>query len=216
MNTIFKKSVELNMKIEKFLDTISNSLLLFEQQVDLYLAGDFEAFCASLKRIESLESEADELETEIKITLYKFMLLPDARADVLSLIKSLDDIIDEIEEISKDVKIQRPVFPQSVHSDIKNLASNTVKTSESLLLAARSFFTEVHLVSSYVNKVKFYEHETDILEDGITDHLFNDGIVEGLAEKMQLKDFICKIANISDMAEQTADKLTIFTIKREI
>lgn len=216
MNTIFKKSVDLNMKIEKFLDNISNSLLLFEQQIDAYLAGDFEAFCATLERIELLESEADELETEIKITLYKFMLLPDARADVLSLIKSLDDIIDEIEEISKDFKIQRPIFPESVHSNIKNLTSNTVKTAESLLLATRSFFSEVHLVSSYVNKVKFYEHEVDILEDGINDHVFNDGIVEGLAEKMQLKDFISQIANISDMAEQTADKLTIFTIKREI
>jgi len=216
MNTIFKKSVELNMKIEKFLDTISNSLLLFEQQIDVYLAGDFEAFCATLERIETLESEADELETDIKITLYKFMLLPDARADVLSLIKSLDDIIDEIEEITKDFKIQRPLFPEAVHTDVKKLTTNTIKAAESLLLSARSFFNEVHLVSSYVSKVKFYEHEADILEDSINDHLFNDGIVEGLAEKMQLKDFTCKIASISDMAEQIADKLTIFTIKREI
>ena len=216
MNTIFKKSVELNMKIEKFLDTISNSLLLFEQQIDVYLAGDFEAFCATLERIETLESEADELETDIKITLYKFMLLPDARADVLSLIKSLDDIIDEIEEITKDFKIQRPLFPEAVHTDVKKLTANTIKAAESLLLSARSFFNEVHLVSSYVSKVKFYEHEADILEDSINDHLFNDGIVEGLAEKMQLKDFTCKIASISDMAEQIADKLTIFTIKREI
>ncbi len=139
MNTIFKKSVELNMKIEKFLDTISNSLLLFEQQIDVYLAGDFEAFCATLERIETLESEADELETDIKITLYKFMLLPDARADVLSLIKSLDDIIDEIEEITKDFKIQRPLFPEAVHTDVKKLTKNTIKAAESLLLSARSF-----------------------------------------------------------------------------
>lgn len=216
MNTIFKKSVELNMKIEKFLDTISNSLTLFQNEIQLYLSSDLSSFQSTLKRIAALESEADELETDIKITLYKFMLLPDARADVLSLIKSLDDIIDATEEITKDFYIQKPSFPPELHENILRLTENSIQSAESLLLGARSFFNEVHLVSSYVNKVKFYEHEADILEDSVNDKIFNSGCVVSLAEKMQLKEFTCKIASISDASEQISDKLTIFTIKREI
>jgi len=46
--------------------------------------------------------------------------------------------------------------------------------------------------------------------------IFNDGIVGSLAEKLQLRYFTSKIAKISDEAEIIGDKLTIFTIKREI
>jgi len=216
MNTIFKKSVELSMKIEKFLDIISNGLLLFEKEMNAYLTNDHAIYKETLDRICILESEADELEIEIKVTLYKFMLLPDTRADVLSLIKSLDNIIDATEEISKDFYMQRPRFPEAMYPDIIELTRNSIKTADALILATRSFFNEVHLVSSHISKVRFFEHEADIIEDKLNDMIFNDGCVTDLAEKLQLKNFVNKIADISDEAESIGDKLTIFTIKREV
>ncbi len=216
MKSIFKKSVELNMKIEKFMNIISNSLLLFKKAIDAYLVEDQETFEEILTRICGLESEADELETDIKVTLYKYMLLPDARADVLSLVKSLDDIIDATEEITKDFNIQKPKFPKELHSDILKITDNTIESANILLLATHSFFREVHLVSSQISKVKFYEHEVDILQDKIGNIIFNGDIINELSEKMQLNEFVGKIASISDNAEIIADKLTIFTIKREV
>ncbi|MCT4661608.1 MAG: TIGR00153 family protein [Tissierellales bacterium] len=216
MNRIFKKSIELNMKIEKFLDTISEGMILFEKEINAYLSGDMDTFKDTMKRVCDLESEADNLETEIKINLYKFMLLPDTRADVLSLIKSLDDVIDALEEISKDFGIQKPRFPEELHKDLNALVSSSLEAADSLLLAARAFFNEVHLVSAHTSKVKFYEHETDIIEDKIEDKIFNGDNCKDLAEKMQLKEFVNKIAGIADEAEIIGDKLTIFTIKREI
>lgn len=216
MTTIFKKSIDLSMKIEKFLDIISNSLSLFEKVINSYLSEDHDTFEETFQRICALESEADELEIDIKVTLYKFMLLPDARADVLSLIKSLDNIIDAAEEITKDYYIQKPKFPMELHQDILELTRNSIKSADSLLIATRAFFNEVHLVSSHISKIKFYEHETDIIEDKINNRIFNDTLVTDLAEKLQLKIFVSKIAGISDESEIIGDKLTIFTIKREI
>lgn len=216
MKTIFKKSIEVNEKIEKFLDIISNSLYLFEKEMEHYLGGDGESFEETMKRISKLENEADSLEIEIKVSLYTYMLLPDTRADVLYLIQSLDNIIDAIEEIAKDFFIQRPKFPVEIHKEIFDLTDNSVKTAEELILAARAFFNELHLTSSHISKVRFYEHETDILQDKIGFQIFNDNIVDNLAEKLQLENFIGKIANISDEAESIGDKLTIFTLKREI
>lgn len=216
MNSIFKKSIELNLKIGKFLDIISNSLILFEKAINSYLGEDYEIFKETSDRISNLESEADELEVEIKVDLYKFMLLPDVRADVLSLIKSLDNIIDATEEITKEFFIQKPSIPTTLHKDVKELTISSIKSAESLILATRSFLAELHLVSSHISKIKFYEHEADIWEDKIGQKIFNGGIVETLAEKMQLKDFIGKISSIADEAELIGSKLTIFTIKREI
>ncbi len=204
------------MKIEKFLDTISNSLTLFEKSMRLYLEGDIETYQDHMKRICELETEADDLETEIKVSLYKFMLLPDTRADVLSLVKSLDNVIDKTEEITKDYHIQKPQFPKEMHKDILEMTRSSVQAAESLLLATRSFFNEVHLVTAHTSKIKFFEHEADLIEDKINNQIFNSGIVTDMACKMQLKRFISKIAGIADEAELIGDKLTIFTIKREI
>lgn len=216
MISIFKKSVELNSKIETFLDTISDSLLLFEKVINAYLKNDQDTFNETLDRICVLETKADELESEIKVNLYKYLLLPDTRADVLSLVKSLDNIIDATEEIVKEFNIQKPHFPSDLHHSLLDLTRNSVKTAEELLHASRSFFNEVHLVNAQINKVKFFEHETDILEDKISNMIFNGNVVDTLAEKLQLKDFVTRIADISDECEVIGDKLTIFTIKREI
>ncbi|MBN2796820.1 MAG: DUF47 domain-containing protein [Clostridia bacterium] len=216
MNSVFKRSIELNMKIEKFLDVISQSLLLFEKAIKALLKNEYEQFNEILNRICRLETEADELESEIKVMLYKYLLLPDTRADVLSLIKSLDDVIDATEDITKDFGIQKPTFPKVLHDGILSMTHSSIESAESLLLATRSFLNEVHLVSAHISKVKFFEHETDILEDKINMSIFNDHIVDALAEKMQLKYFISKIASIADISEIISAKLTIFTIKREI
>jgi predicted phosphate transport protein (TIGR00153 family) len=216
MNSIFKRSVELNMKIEKFLEVISQSLLLFEKAIKEMLKDDTVLFNETLSRICRLETEADELENEIKVMLYKYLLLPDARADVLSLIKSLDDIIDAIEAITKDFGIQKPKFPDVLHEGILQMTHSSVESAESLLLATRAFFSEVHLVTAHISKVRFFEHETDIMEDKINMSIFNDDLLDQLAEKMQLKYFISKVASIEDIAEIISEKLKIFTIKREI
>jgi len=204
------------MKIEKFLDTISDSLLLFEKEMGAYLSEDNDTFDEIYERICTLETEADNLGTEIKITLYKFLLLPDARADVLSLIKSLDNIIDITEEVTKDFHIEKPKFPQILHKPIHELTKNSIESANALLLATRAFFGEAHLVSSYISKINFYEHEADILEDKINNTIFNEDLITDLAEKLQLKSFITKIASISDESENIGEKLTIFAIKREI
>lgn len=216
MNTIFNKSIELNSKIEKFLNTISDALTLFEKEILAYLENDDEAFRDTFNRICALESQADQLESDIKTMLYKYLLLPDTRADVLSLIKSLDNIIDATEETAKEFWIQKPVFPECLVKDLKALTNNSIKAAEALLFAVRAFFNEMHLVNAHTSKTLFYEHETDVLEDKINDQIFNGQILETLAEKMQLKFFVNQISDISDEAEIISEKITIFTIKREI
>ncbi len=216
MKSIFKKSIELNQKIEKFLDIISDSLELFEKEIESYLSSDYESFRNNLNKICKLESEADKLEYDIKITLYKYMLLPDTRADVLSLIKNLDNIIDAVEEISKDFDIQKPIFPIDLNKHLIEMTKSSTESANHLILATRAFFNDIYLVSSHISKVNFYEHEVDILEDKIGSLIFNGDMVDELAKKLQLENFTRKIAKISDEAELIADKLAIFTIKREI
>lgn len=216
MDSFFKKSVDLNLKIESFLEIISDISLLFNQVIDDYLAGNSIKYEEKIKKIIKLESEADTLEREIKIMLYKYTLVPNLRGDILSLVKDLDNISDMIEETSKDFLIQKPVFPKVLHEPIKNICKETLNCIDELRYAVRSFFNEVHLVNDHINKIKFYEHTIDEIEDEINIKLFNGEIIKDLATRLQLKSFINRIANLSDEAQRISDKLAIFTIKREI
>lgn len=216
MLTIFKRSTEVNLKIETYLNVISDSLNLFEKMVQCHLLCDEETFMETYDRICMLETEADQLEADIKVSLYKYLLLPDTRADVLSIIKSLDNVIDLTEMITKNFYIQKPQFPGILNKKIISLTSNSTKSARSLLQSVRSFFNEAHQVNGFVNEVNFFEHETDLLQDQLSNSIFNENLVDTLAEKLQLNQFIADIASISDEAEIIGSKLTIFTIKREI
>lgn len=216
MNSFFKKSVDLNLRIENFLEIISDISLLFDQVINDYLDENAEKYEEKIKKIIILESDADTLEREIKIMLYKYTLVPNLRGDILSLVKDLDNISDMIEETSKDFLIQKPVFPKVLHEPIKNICKETLNCIDELRYAVRSFFNEVHLVNDHINKIKFYEHTIDEIEDEINIKLFNGEIIKDLATRLQLKSFINRIANLSDEAQRISDKLAIFTIKREI
>lgn len=216
MKAFFKKSIELNQMIENFQSIISESLLLFEKAIQYYLDKDQENFYNTYIRITSLESEADALEIDIKVNLYKYLLIPDARADVLSIIKSLDNIIDEAEETIKEFYIQQPVIPECIHKKIHALTKESIQSAEMVVNATRAFFNDLHMVNSYVSKVKFFEHEADLLEDQLNQSIFKEDVTHDLAHKIQLKFFINKIADLSDEAELISEKLTIFAIKREI
>ncbi len=216
MNSFFKKSVDLNLKIENFLEIISDISLLFDQVINDYLDAKVNKYEEKINKIIKLESDADQLEREIKIMLYKYTLVPNIRGDILSLIKDLDNISDLIEETSKDFLIQKPAFPEKLHEEIKKMCEETIKCIDELRYATRSFFNEVHLINDHISKIKFYEHSIDEIQDDINKKIFNGSIVKDLARKIQLKNFITRIGDISDEAQQISDKLAIFSIKREI
>lgn len=216
MSSVFRKSLDLNLKIEKFFSVISDGLSLFEKFMKDYFLGDLEGYNATFGRIKELEKVADGLEREITISLYQFMLLPDTRADVLTLIKSLDNIIDRVEETSKEIKVEKPVFPEAMHAETLKLVEQVNLSAEALLMAMRSFFNAVHLVGANINKVSFYEHESDLVEQRLLDIIFNGDICKDLAEKLYLKSYVLKIAWIADEAENIGNLLEVYTVKREV
>ena len=71
------------------------------------------------------------------------------------------------------------------------------------------------MVSDYVNKVHFYEHLADDVEEQLKRKAFNSDIKE-FSKKVHMRYFAEKIAEVSDIAEHVAERLSIYTIKRRI
>lgn len=215
MKTIFKKSIDLESEIDEYLNLVDEAILIFEKEAKKYFGDPNYDFKDHLNEIISIENKADALQKNIKYELYKEMLIPDARADVLSLVKSIDNIVDLCKEIIIDLSVEKPKFPEYMEDDIFELLENTTKCINQIILGANSYFKQNHMVSNYVNKVNFYEHEIDLMVIKLKKDIFNDDNL-GCSKRIHLKSFLEKIADISDNAEYIGEKLIIANIKKEV
>jgi len=72
------------------------------------------------------------------------------------------------------------------------------------------------MVSDYVNKVHFYEHEADDVEEHLKRRAFNSDEIKRFSHKVHMRYFAEKIAAVSDVAESVAERLSVYAIKRRI
>jgi uncharacterized protein Yka (UPF0111/DUF47 family) len=69
-------------------------------------------------------------------------------------------------------------------------------------------------VKENLHKVFFYEKEADRIGNNLIRLIFKMDIE--LSQKMHLRYFIRHTQRVTDRAEEVADRLTIYTIKRSI
>lgn len=142
------------------------------------------------------------------------MLIPESRGDVLGLLETTDNVVDAIKKVLLQFDIEMPDIPESLKEEFMELTKMSVKTVDEMVLASRAFFREISIVNDHVNKVHYFEHEADKIEEEIKRKAFNSSDIKELSKKVQLRYFAEKVALISDEAESVCDRLSIYVIKR--
>lgn len=212
MYSIFKATKDLVMKIDSFIDLVSECVLHFEEGLKLYLTGSEEEFNERLAIIKSVEGRADDLRQEIEAQLYVQTLIPESRGDVLEVLEQMDEIIDYSKSIMLDFCVEKPEIPAELNDRMRKLAETAVDSTQALVQSARSFFYDVNTVKDHLHKVKFFENESDYISEKAKREIFELDIA--LERKLQLKNFIVSIDSISDIAEIISNRLSIATMKR--
>jgi len=210
------KTRQLEGEIDGFLDRVTTAGLIFQEGVKAYVKGKKDKFERNFQEITTLESEADNVRRDIKHKLYTYMLIPESRGDVLGLLETLDDIVDICEKVLEQFSIENPDIPEFLKSDFIELAELSAKAVEEVVKGARAFFREIAMVSDFVNKVHFYEHEADDVEEHLKRAVFNSDEIERFSHKVHMRYFAEKLAGVSDVAESVAERLSVYAIKRRI
>ncbi len=144
------------------------------------------------------------------------MLIPESRGDVLGLLETLDDVIDICEKVLEQFSIEQPDIPNSLVDGFIELSELSSKAVEQLVKATRAFFKEIKMVNDYINKVHFYEHEADKVEEHIKRKAFRSDEIQLFSKRVHMRYFIEKIASVSDVAETVAERLAVYAIKRKL
>ncbi|MBT4200717.1 DUF47 domain-containing protein, partial [Desulfobacula sp.] len=161
------------------------------------------------------EHKGDALRRSIEEKLYRKTLIPESRGDVLDLLESLDGLLDRFKGALYRFDIEGVEIDQRFHEDFKELVRNVVNASEALAQSSRSFFKDISSIANHMHKVSFWETEADKVSTLLQKRIFRQDEMR-LSQKMQLRDFVRHVDKIADRAEDVADDLSIFVIKRSL
>ena len=213
--TLFNKTRVLEQQIDEFLDKVSQAGLVFNRAIEVYLAdGASEEFEGFLQQEERIEGKGDVLRRTIEIELYAQTLIPDLRGDVLRLLEDMDHLVNVYEGNLFRLSIQQPDVPPQFREGFLELTRTVVTCVETVVLAARSFFRDMNAVRDHNAKVIFYETEADKIGTRLQRSIFGSELP--LEHKNHLRYFIERIDELANAAEDVADTLAIYTIKRRV
>ncbi len=212
---LFRRTKALEQQIDDFLDKLSESALLFRRAIQIYLAeGASKEFEDKLSQVNTLESRADHLRRAVEAQLYTQTLIPESRGDVLGLLENLDSVLNLCEGGLWAFAIEKPEIPEVYHASYDTLTEQVINTVEVLVLASRAFFRNVEAVQDHMHKVMFYEKEADKVSTKLKKAIFASDLP--LSHKAQLRNFVEHIDSLANRAEDVADRLAIYTIKRTV
>jgi len=213
--SLFGRTRALEKEIDDFLDKLSQCSLLFKIAIKVYLnEGCTDDFEHKLQDVNKMESDADHLRRAIETQLYAQTLIPESRGDVLGLIENLDQLLNLYEGSLWAFSIEKPDIPEEYHNDFEALTDLAVQSVESLVLASRAFFRNIDAVGDHNHKVMFFEKEADKVSTKLKKAIFGSDL--HLSHKTHLRNFVEHIDNVPDLAEDVADRLAIYAIKRTV
>ncbi len=215
MKNILKKKIGIEKQVDDFLNQISEAGLLFKTGVDIYLKGKKDAFLKKADEIAEVEHRGDALRRSIEEQLYLKTLIPESRGDVLDLFENMDALLDRFKGAIWRFEIERIEIDPKFHDDFKELVNYVVEASEAIVRSARAFFKDTKAVADHLHKVSFWETEADKVSTRLQRKIFRQEDMR-LSHRMQLREFVRHVDKIADRAEDVADKLNIFVIKRSL
>jgi len=211
---LFGSSRVVEAQIDEFFDAVAEGMLVYRNGVQAYLDSKEAEFQNSIEMIEKLEAKADKLSSEVESHLYSHALIPEHRGDVLGLLENTDNIIDTAKTSLYQFSVEQPEIPDVFDQGFLKLAEASHLAAEAVIVSARAFFRDVASIKDSLFKVHHYEKEADRISDQLKRAIFASKL--DLARKVHLRYFALNVERISDRAEEVADRLAIYAIKRSI
>lgn len=207
---------QLRSDIDSFYDLVGDATSVFRSILRSYLNpepnnADIED---RLKQLNSIEVKADSLRREIETYLYEKTLVPDLRGDLLKLIEEIDVLINIQQASAFNLINEQPHIPADYWDAFLELQQVAAESAEHLIKACRAFLRDQSQVRDHVHKVLFCESEADKISTKLKRKIFSSELE--LAQKIHMRYYIERIDLVANHAEDIADSLIIYAIKRSM
>ncbi len=211
-----KGSHTLITSVDKLLEIIDYSLVVFKDGVKDYLYNDGQGFTEYLSSMASLETEAGARMKEIESSLYSRGYLIRSRGDILRLLERLDHIINILSVDLVQFEIESPHVPEQLRKEFVKLSELASMAVEGTIPGTKAYFTHPQDVADTTERVYFYEKEAVKLSQSIKRTVFHDMDDLKLSEKFHLRYFALHIEDLAKAAVKVAEQLSVMAIKRAL
>ncbi len=208
--------------IQQHMRTVYTCVELLPSLFDALHERDLEKVQQVSSQIATLESESDLIKSHYRHNMPKTLLLPVDRKDLLSLIHEQDALADSVEKISQILTMRDMVIPVAIKTGLDDLLRGTVEISHQALTMIEELDELVHVgfsgkehdkVTRMITGVRKSEHNIDKVLRTVNRTLF--GVEQELDPISVIfwYKIIEEIGDISDHAENMADRLLLFLSK---
>ena len=174
------------------------------------------------REISSLEGEADEFKSGIRMNLPRGFLLPVARADLLDLLTRQDNIANRAEDIAGLIFGRTMEIPPVIAEAMNEYAQTSVDTCELAgkvvseldeLVDSRFSGREAKQVSAMIEAVGLRERDSDKQQVDLRQQLFAVEVEIPPVEVMFLYQVIDLIGDLADIAERVGHRVQMMLAK---
>ncbi|MCG8687832.1 MAG: DUF47 family protein [Desulfobacterales bacterium] len=212
---LFKKEDRLENLIYDYLKALEQAEEYFLKAFDTCLDSiHCEAFDFLISQVHKAESKADDIREEIKSIMYGKALIPDSRGDVMGLLEALDRIPHLFERVLFMIQTQKMQIPGFLIPDLKDLVRISLESCDLVGDQVEALFKKKKGIRDLLKTIDVNESHCDHIERRIITKLFESDIEP--FDKLQLKELVVQIGNISDEADRVSKRINIISMKRRV
>lgn len=212
---LFKKEKHIESLIYDYLDNLRTAQENFQKAMNTYFEKGFsEDFEFLIEQTHKVESRADDIRNEIETMMYAKALIPESRGDILGLLESVDQIPSIFELILYMIQTQRLSTPDSFVLDVKELIRVSLECCELLVKQVEALFRKTEDIRSLVHTIDNKESYCDHIERRIIIKIFESDLDP--FQKLQLKEMVIQLGEISDQADRVSRRVYIISVKRRV
>ena len=212
---LFKKENLLDTLILQYLENLTRTQEHFVKAMDTCLdEGICGQFSFLIDQTHKFESKADEIREEVNLLMYSRALIPESREDIMNLLEHMDVIPRIFELILHLIRTQKLKIPQFIEAETKDLIRISVESCEHMIRQVELMLKNKEGIRVLLATIDQNESHCDHIERSLMTKVF-DSDLETCA-KLQLKELIIAMGEISDQADRVSKRVNIMTLKRRV
>lgn len=215
LSFLFKKQRQIELLIYSYVDHLKITQKRFSEALKLSLNHNTSGtFVFLTEQTHKFESKADDIREEITNLMYSKALLPESRGDIMTLLEEVDVLPRLFERVLFMIKTQNLSIPDFIIPDIKKLVSLSLGSFELTLRQVESLFKRGKGIRALVSTIDLNESRCDHVQRSLITAIFDSDIDP--FQKLQLKDMITCLGEISDQADRVSKRVNVITMKRRV
>ncbi len=211
----FKKERQLETLIYSYLENLGMTQKHFGKAMSICLKqGVSDDFNFMVDQTHKFESRADDIRDEVNLLMYSRALIPESREDVMALLERVDEIPRSFEQILNMIRTQKITFPEFIVLDVEELIRVSMESCDLMVKMIDVMLEKKEGIRALMSTIDQNESHCDHIERRIILKLFDSDLDPFL--KLQLKEMVVVMGEISDQADRVSKRINIMTMKRRV